>query len=211
MSERSTVLLDFGGILYGLDYARMHRAFDALGGWSRLVDSGFRGLSDAFEKGALDPEGFRREVAHRLGRDVPAEALDAAWNSLLDGILPGAVDFVRGLAERHRLALVSNTNAIHFAAFGPECRELFAPFERLFLSHELGARKPEVPFYERVLSSLVARPEDCVFVDDLGVNVEAARALGIASVRWSTNQGVGGLAEAIEAARARPVSAPPTA
>ncbi|MFO0695778.1 MAG: HAD family phosphatase [Polyangiales bacterium] len=211
MIGRSTVLLDFGGILYGLDYDRMHRAFDAIGGWSRLVENGFRGISDAFETGALDPDGFRREISHRLGRDVPTEALDSAWNSLLDGILPGAEDFVRGLSTRHRLALVSNTNAIHFAAFGPECRELFAPFDRLFLSHELGARKPEVGFYERVLSSLGARPEDCVFVDDLAVNVEAARRLGIAAVRWSTNQGVAGLADAIEAARSALVPAlPPT-
>ena len=204
MSERATiVLLDFGGILYGLDYPRMHRAFDALSsgvGYARLRDAGFGELCERFEVGALSPSDFRGEIASMLGHAVESESIDRAYNAVLDGLFVEAPDFVRRLGQRHRVALVSNTNAIHASGFLPECESFLTFFDRVYLSHELGLRKPNPSIYTTVLDDLGASASSCVFVDDLEENREGARSVGIRSVAWRTNQGIAGLEDAIEAA-----------
>ena len=66
----------------------------------------------------------------------------------------------------------------------PEIDELF---EVVVDSAFVGLRKPDPAIYELTLERLGdgVRAEDCVFVDDLEVNCDAARALGMAAVRFA--------------------------
>lgn len=47
----------------------------------------------------------------------------------------------------------------------------------------LGVRKPDPRFYELACEALGVQPEECVFLDDLGVNLKPARALGMYTVK----------------------------
>jgi putative hydrolase of the HAD superfamily len=44
-------------------------------------------------------------------------------------------------------------------------------------------RKPERRFYELACERLGVVPEACVFLDDLGVNLKPARALGMRTIK----------------------------
>ena len=46
--------------------------------------------------------------------------------------------------------------------------------------------KPDPAIYRHVLKELGTRPEETLFLDDKPVNVEAARALGILALQFST-------------------------
>jgi putative hydrolase of the HAD superfamily len=70
-------------------------------------------------------------------------------------------------------------------------------FARSFYSCDVGARKPEAAYFERVLEQLGIPAERVGFVDDVEANVEAARQLGIRAVHHDPTSGVAGLRAAL--------------
>ena len=68
----------------------------------------------------------------------------------------------------------------------PEIDEIF---EVVVDSAFVGMRKPDPRIYELTLERLGCAAADCVFVDDLEVNCEAARELGMAAVRFEDTHG----------------------
>lgn len=61
-------------------------------------------------------------------------------------------------------------------------------FDVLVWSYQHGIAKPDPAIYRHALEQLGTRPEDTLFIDDKLVNVEAARALGMAGIQFSTVQ-----------------------
>ncbi|MHA6801089.1 HAD-IA family hydrolase [Bounagaea algeriensis] len=117
-------------------------------------------------------------------------ALIVDWGGVLDdpdgrgagdrtGVEAGAemsvLEAVRGLRRNGAaVALVSNSAS----------REGLptADFDVVAVSGELGAAKPSERIYRYTAEALGRRPEECVFVDDLRSNVDAAVALGMVGV-----------------------------
>jgi len=77
------------------------------------------------------------------------------------------------------MAVLSNTITAH-VTHNRE-RGLYAPFDVLVFSNEVGASKPDEAIYRHTLGllGLTERPEAAFFVDDLEENVVAARKLGL--------------------------------
>src|SRR5690606_36012527 len=80
-------------------------------------------------------------------------------------------------------ALLSNTNARHWVMMGPAAGAggrypAIARLDRWFLSHELGACKPDEAIYAAVEREAGALPESIIFFDDLEENIAAACARG---------------------------------
>lgn len=66
-------------------------------------------------------------------------------------------------------------------------------FDRLYFSSDLGVAKPEPEFFARVSTDLGLPVEDLLFIDDLEMNVQAAREVGLRAVRHDPNDGAAGL------------------
>lgn len=64
-----------------------------------------------------------------------------------------------------------------------------ALFDESFYSWELGTKKPEPTYFELVLERIEADPAQVLFVDDMEVNVEAARAVGLRAEHWHLDRG----------------------
>jgi putative hydrolase of the HAD superfamily len=56
-------------------------------------------------------------------------------------------------------------------------------FDAVLESRVLGVRKPDPRFYELACEALGVKPEESVFLDDLGVNLKPARALGMHTIK----------------------------
>ena len=61
-----------------------------------------------------------------------------------------------------------------------------ALFDVVIESSKLGIRKPEPRFYELACEALEVDPSDCVFLDDLGINLKPARAMGMTTIKVDT-------------------------
>ena len=61
--------------------------------------------------------------------------------------------------------------------------EVMALFEHVIESSKLGMRKPDPRIYRHACDLLGVAPEDCVYLDDLGINLKPARALGMRTIK----------------------------
>ena len=91
---------------------------------------------------------------------------------------PETCDLIPQLHGRYRLLLLSNTTDLHSRWFRRQFAEVLDHFDALVLSHEIGMRKPSPRIYEHCLSLAGCSASECVFVDDLPANIDAARACG---------------------------------
>jgi len=139
--------------------------------WARMERSevDVAGFSELFEAEAL-------EAGHRVvGSDVLA---------LLSGELrPEMVEAVRRCSERLRTGLLTN----NFAAMPSEAEHPFADvlavFDVIVESSRVGFRKPDPRFYEHACELLDITPDEAVFLDDLGINLKPARAMGMTTIK----------------------------
>lgn len=188
VARPSALLFDLGRVLVGYDW---HDAMRRLAG--RIDPSGGRvdaatitawmlgddGPHDAYCTGRIDSAGLLAAIHARFD---PQRHVDDGWLAWLwcDVFtpMPGALETVDALRGQARLALVSNTNALHFEHLEREfC--LRARFDQLSLSHEVGSMKPAPALYLDALAGTRCAAESAWFVDDLPANVEGARALGM--------------------------------
>jgi putative hydrolase of the HAD superfamily len=140
------------------------------------------------ERGEITEAEFRDRIDRHLDGGFDLSRLNAL---LFERIAPNRemIEFVRELRGRGlRAALLTNNVREwepHWRAKLPEIDELF---EVVVDSAFVGLRKPDPAIYMLTLERLGGgvRAEDCVFVDDLELNCEAARALGMAAVRFAT-------------------------
>jgi len=179
------ILLDLGGVLYGLDYGRTLRglglSFEALS--ALLQDPTLA----AYEKGELSTEAFLQGWKSRFPHLTEGELIEA-WNAMLLGPLPRAEKVLRILASAYPLALLSNTNELHLTVVEPQIAPWKSYFIETFFSNRLKKRKPEPASYLHVLGELGWRPQNTLFVDDNSINVEAARAVGCLSYHVERNR-----------------------
>ena len=136
----------------------------------------------AFESGQIDCDEFAESVITEMKLPMDWQELLDRFNSWPDGFYPKAIELVGRIPPRYHCAILSNTNALHWqqadlpGKFGNS-------FDRYFLSYETGLLKPDQACFLQVIESYTCRPEEILFFDDNPLNVEAAGAEGIASVR----------------------------
>lgn len=186
--EIQLLIFDLGNVIYDIDY---QRTFDKL--YTKLPNERHAMVKDFMvspihmdlETGKLDEAGFRDGVREYFSSDWDDAWIDEVWNSLLVDIPRERIDLLLKLKQQYPLYLLSNTNSIHFKVveqvFLTKLPENSWPhlFDQVFLSHEMGLRKPGEAIYQSVLQQLDAKPEQCLFFDDLKENLLGAEKVGI--------------------------------
>ncbi len=89
------------------------------------------------------------------------------------------------LKEKYKLVLLSNTNNLH-KVYAWEKYPFISNFDKLILSHEVGAVKPEIEIYKAVEEFTGEKPENHIFIDDILEYVNVAKSVG-----WDGIQFVG--------------------
>jgi putative hydrolase of the HAD superfamily len=152
---------------------------------------------EALDRGDLTTVDYWQQIAVDVGAQWSPSDVQQLWAADFRSwisVEPGTVEL---LAELHaggtRLALLSN------AGFDFSDPFRFSPmgqyFERIFVSAEMNALKPEPAIYREVATELGITPTQLVFIDNRSVNTDAAAALGITVHRFT---GVEGLAEFLQ-------------
>jgi putative hydrolase of the HAD superfamily len=118
--------------------------------------------------------------AEALALGHPVDARDVL--DLLSGELrPEMVEAVRRCSERLSTALLTNNVAGMDA--GSDRNGVLGYFDEVIESSKVGLRKPDPRFYELACASLGIEPAEAVFLDDLGVNLKPARAMGMTTIK----------------------------
>jgi putative hydrolase of the HAD superfamily len=182
----AAVLWDFGGVITSSPFDAFSRYEQANG-----LPAGFlRGLNTtnadtnawaAFERGEIDLATF--EARFESEAEVAGGAIDArAVVSLLAGqVRPRMVEAVRRCQEHAKTALLTNNFLVgsDTVDYGP----VLGYFDVVVESSRAGCRKPDPRFYEKACDLLGIQPCEAVFLDDLGINLKPARAMGMRTIK----------------------------
>ncbi|WP_239115241.1 HAD family hydrolase [Planotetraspora kaengkrachanensis] len=135
----------------------------------------------ALERGEVSAAEFERALAAQLLTvdGVPPEAA-GLLTRMFAGFRP--VEEMNELLRRARAAglatcLLSNSWANDYPRDGWD--ELF---DAIVISGEVGMRKPEPRIFHHALGLISLEPQQCVFIDDIEANIDAARTLGIVGI-----------------------------
>ena len=134
--------------------------------------------------GLLSEKVFLDTLAQYGG--TPA-TLRQAWNAMLLGLPAHRLALLTELRQAgYGVYLLSNTNQTHlnwvreYLQREYDCTDFDTRyFDRVYYSHLLHRRKPDVATYTHVLQDAGIRAEDTLFIDDNAANVEGARAAGL--------------------------------
>ena len=188
MTQFNAVLFDLGGVVFDspLDgFARYEQEIGLPANFIRTLNSTNSDTNAwaRFERGELSRDAFievfEAEAAaagHRLEGQRVLETLKG-------DLRPVMLEALRRLRQsRFRTAAVTN-NVAPMASGDRDVSELLSLFDVVVESSVVGVRKPEEAFYKIALDALDARAEECVYLDDLGVNLKPARAMGMTTIK----------------------------
>ncbi len=134
-----------------------------------------------FDRGAISPGDFYSRVAAAVGSRIGEAEFYAIYNDIFR-LNPPALDALKKQkAAGKALLLLSNTDVRRFGYIREAYPEMLI-FDDYVLSFELGMVKPEPGIYLEAVRRAGCRPEECVFIDDMPENVEAAIKLGMAGI-----------------------------
>ncbi|MCZ7647901.1 MAG: HAD-IA family hydrolase [Planctomycetota bacterium] len=192
--EIEAVIFDLGRVLIDFEWRRA----EAL--WARMAATDFGTLRarilggtdfHGYERGELDTQAYFAQVRAVCDEPLDFTEFKAAWNAIFIDEIEPTVSLARRLhaSGRVKVGILSNTNALH-AEFLRARMPLLGELAHVFLSQEIGARKPEAAAYRHVLRGMGVAAERSVFVDDMEENVAAASRLGMHGVLASSPQAV---------------------
>jgi putative hydrolase of the HAD superfamily len=182
------VMFDFGGVISS-------SPFDAFA----LLESE-RGLPPRFirtvnttnphenawarlERGELSVDDFGPEWAAEalaLGHELDGRLV---LERLGGDIRPQMVAAIKACRTAYKTACLTNNFATGDSVVSDEVAAVYALFDAVLESRVLGVRKPDPRFYRLACATIGVEPEESVFLDDLGINLKPARAMGMRTIK----------------------------
>jgi putative hydrolase of the HAD superfamily len=184
------VIFDYGMVLSGppdpVAHAELMRITDLP---AEKLDPLYWADRHAFDEGKLTGEAYWRDILRKAGLTLPPSAIaelnhwdGRMWLTLNPAMLAWAGEIkTRGLLT----AILSNVGDTTQQAMERELKWLTS-FDVLVWSYQLRMAKPDPAIYRYALEKLGTRPEETLFIDDREVNVEAATALGMNALVFTT-------------------------
>lgn len=186
MTRIEGVLFDFGGVVIDSPFA----AFAAMAGAVRAINTRDPDANAwaQFERGHIDGDRFVElftAEGTQLGHEVDAAAVLQALRELpstIDDARPEMLHAVRECrAEGRRVGLLTNNVAPMDSR--PGNAWVYDEFDVVLESCRLGVRKPDPEIYPLACTELGTAPTATVLLDDLGINLKPARALGLHTIK----------------------------
>jgi putative hydrolase of the HAD superfamily len=193
----SYVITDFGGVLTS-------SPLESLAVWNKQAGITFEDLGSAMtaahaktgyhplvalEKGFISELEFTNLLEATLGRN----RLDGFRDIYFQNLHPNnqMIRYLQGLAEQgFKLALLTNNVSEWESLWQEKIDPLKGSFETVVSSSAVGLRKPEPEIYQLLLDRLGngVSAGECVFIDDLEANCDAAFAVGMQAVHFTDSK-----------------------
>ena len=187
LSNITTLIFDFGGVLIDLDRDRSVNHFKALGveNADALLNNYVQsGIFLQLEDGSITAQEFRDGIRKETGKELCDQDIDQAFLSFLISVPDEKMELLLQLKQQYRVVLLSNTNPIHFtwcqgAVFNYKGHNIHDFFDHCYLSYQMKSSKPEPEIFQKLLAEEGVSPEHCLLLDDGEQNCKTAQALGI--------------------------------
>lgn len=186
------VIFDFGGVLTSSPFEAFSRFETERGLPVDIIrrTNAANHLENAwakFERAEVDIETFDRLFAvESLALGAEVRGRDVL--PLLQGDLrPEMVEALKRIRAQFKTGCITNNlpaNAIgSMTGRSLYIAEVMVLFDHLIESAKVGLRKPDPRIYQLMVETLKVDPKNCVYLDDLGVNLKPAREMGMTTIK----------------------------
>ncbi|MEL7108642.1 MAG: HAD-IA family hydrolase [Pseudomonadota bacterium] len=193
--ELQAVIWDFGGVITSSPFEAFTRYEDAKGLPKDFVRSvNAVNIQDnawaKLERSEVNADEFDvlfRDESRALGHEVPGKDI----LGLLSGdVRPAVVEALKICKSRVKVGCITNNAPVgkgagmsSDASKAAQVSEIMTLFDHVIESSKLGIRKPNPRIYEIMCEALDVDPARCVYLDDLGINLKPARAMGMHTIK----------------------------
>lgn len=186
MKKCKAIIFDLGAVILNINYQNTIDEFTKLGVnnaatfYSKKVQTN---LFNQIETGMISSDEFLKALQKET-KNANINQVEKAWNAMLLDLPEERVHLIKKLKNNHTIYLLSNTNAIHIDAFKKQLGNkkwlaFCKLFDKMYLSHELGLRKPDVKIFEYILKEQKLKAEEVFFIDDSPQHIASAKKIGI--------------------------------
>jgi glucose-1-phosphatase len=179
------LLFDVGGVVVDFDFRR------AFSDWSSVSELSPEAMAAAFsfddpyrrhERGQIDAAEYFAHLRGQLRLRADDARIAQGWNAIFIAEVEATRRLVESARRHFPCHAFTNTNHVHQAAWTSLFPAVATAFDRIFVSSEIGHRKPDRAAFEHVGAALGLPPASILFFDDLVENVDGARAAGLQGV-----------------------------
>jgi len=173
-------LFDIGNVLVDFQFERLYEIHAEHSG-RPLVPFSEQDLEmrDRVEKGLIDDTQWVQYLNEARGLPWTVDDLVDVWADMFTINETGYSLFRSSIESDTKVYTLSNIAKHHIDAIEKNWPGFFDGATGLFLSYQIGVRKPHPDIYLHALDALGVAGEDCFFVDDLPENIKAATSVGI--------------------------------
>ena len=186
MKKCKAIIFDLGAVILNINYQNTIDEFTKLGVnnaatfYSKKVQTN---LFNQIETGMISSNEFLKALQKETN-NTNITQLEQAWNAMLLDLPEERLQLIKKLKSNHTIFLLSNTNAIHINAFKKQLGDkkwlaFCKLFDKMYLSHEVGLRKPDIEIFEYILTEQKLIAEEVFFIDDSPQHIASAKKLGI--------------------------------
>jgi putative hydrolase of the HAD superfamily len=189
------VFWDFGGVITTSPFEAFNRYEQA----HHLPPNFIRKVNAAdpdgnawarLERSQITPAEFDREFERETAAAGHAVRGSIVLELLSGDLRPEMVEALRRCRQKFRTACLTNnvkglqqTETERTGRRAAEMRSVMNLFDNVVESSRVGVRKPEPRFYEIACDIMKIAPAEVVFLDDLGINLKPARAMGMTTIK----------------------------
>ena len=180
------VIFDLGRVLVAIDNTLLVKQLFKGLATDDLQELGRRTMSDPamieFNSGWITAEAFYEKMRRTWHWELDFEAFRTLWCRIFVP-MDGMEELVIQLTGKVKVGLLSDTDPLHWnhiITAWPWIGEIESPS----LSYQIGIVKPNPEIYLTAADNVNTPPEKCLYIDDLDMNIEGARAVGMTAMRF---------------------------
>jgi putative hydrolase of the HAD superfamily len=176
----SAIVFDLGNVLIPFDYniliEKINKIKPGLGNKFIEYYRSNYSIHRDFERGFISEDEFVNKMLDVLENRIYANTFCNYYANIFR-VNEEVASLLPILKNNYKLFLLSNTDSIH-QKYGWQKYDFLKHFDKLILSHEVGAVKPDEKIYRAVEEASGYPSEEHIFIDDIEEYVNAAKSLG---------------------------------
>ena len=178
-------MFDLGGVVIRIDF---DRAFQKLEQHSQLSLIEFRDrfamdhMYEKHERGEIEFPDYANHLRKVLELDCSDSEIAVGWNAIFVEEITETLALIESAKNQLPCFAFTNSNSVHQAVWSSNYPGVMSVFEKIFVSSELGIRKPERRAFDSVADAMGFDSSKILFFDDSQENVIGAQDAGYQSV-----------------------------
>ncbi|NND93210.1 MAG: HAD family phosphatase [Granulosicoccus sp.] len=188
-----TLLFDMGGVVLEVCFDKVFQAMTPFSALSLQEIRGRFNMDEAYqlhEKGMLTGSEYIDHLRNQLRLDATDDDIIQAWNAIFGEEITPALDAIEQISSRYPCDGFTNTNSLHQQYWESKHPRIRQVFRHLFVSSEIGFRKPDADAFEYIARSIGTALPNILFFDDTQENVDGAMQAGLQAVLVETPQSI---------------------